>query len=273
MNYRHIYHAGNICDVVKHAVLTLLIAHLKEKEKGFYLLDTHAGIGLYDLQDERAEKTAEAKDGICKFLASPEIPELADYYAILKKLNPQAFRYYPGSPLLAQYLLRAQDRLAACELHPEDFKTLKQTVPKAQAHNRDGYEALQAFLPPPEKRGFVLIDPPYEQPDEFAKLPGLLKAASLRWPQGQYALWYPIKDRPILWKFHEEMAATGISKMLCAEFIYEEEARADRLNGCGFIFINPPWQFDTRLQNLLPKIHAALDTQYHGVTMKWLTAE
>src|ERR1700722_14232108 len=244
MNYRHIYHAGNICDVVKHAVLVLLIEHLRAKDGGFCVLDTHAGIGLYDLHDPRAAKTGEAQGGIMKLLAAAPVPGLEPYYDVLQKLNPQeGFRFYPGSPLLAAHMLRPQDRLIACGLHEEDARELRRNFrdrKQVQIHHRDGYEALRAFLPPEEKRGCVLIDPPYEQPDEFEKLGVAVADAYKRWPQGMFAIWYPIKERPAIWHFHEALIATGIRKQLCAEFVYEEEIRADRLNGCGFILINPP---------------------------------
>jgi len=285
MNYRHIYHAGNICDVVKHAVLTLLIAHLRSKDKAFFILDTHAGIGLYDLHDPRATKTAEAQDGIYKLLASTPLPELGDYYSVLQKLNPEwkpeqpettaQFRYYPGSPLLALHLLEPRDRLVACELHEEDYHELRQYLhhKQAQVHHRDGYEALRAFLPPAEKRGLVLIDPPYESIDEFERLPKAIVDAHQRWPQGQFVIWYPIKERPAIWRFHEALMATGIPKQLCTEFIFEEETRHDRLNGCGLILINPPWQMDEKLRSLFPALHKAMQTPYHGITVKGLTGE
>ncbi len=283
MNYRHIYHAGNICDVVKHAVLTLLVAHLRDKGKSFFVLDTHAGIGLYDLHDPRATKTAEAQDGIYKLLATAPLPELADYYSVLQKLNPQwkagqpetaaQFRYYPGSPLLTCNLLGPHDRLVACELHEEDYQALRQYVHHKQAHihHRDGYEALRAFLPPAEKRGLVLIDPPYESPDEFERLPQAVAEAYKRWPQGQFVIWYPVKERPAIWRFHEALVATGIPKQLCAEFIFEEETRHDRLNGCGLILINPPWQMDEKLQKLLPALHQAMGTRHDEIMVKYLT--
>ena len=280
MNYRHIYHAGNRCDVVKHAVLTLVLAHLRAKEKGFAMLDTHAGIGLYDLSDERAQKTGEADEGIYRLLDAPALPALDDYFGVLRALNPlwkgtgrENFRIYPGSPLLGFHMLRAQDRLIACELHPEDAETLRRHSPddkRLQIHHRDGYEAMSAFLPPPEKRGLVLIDPPYEQPDEFDSLVNRVAEVYRRWPTGICMIWYPVKDRPAIWKFHEALAVSGIPKILCAEFIYQPEVRADRLNGSGLIVINPPWKLDEQMEALFPALHQAMRTEYDGVTVKWL---
>ena len=213
MNYRHIYHAGNRCDVVKHAILTLVLAHLRKKEKGFAVLDSFAGTGLYDLNDPRAQKTGEANGGILNLLDSPALPALANYMGVLLKMNPlwdgksaEGFRVYPGSPLIAFHMLREQDRLMACELHPEDAEALRTLAPadkRVQIHHRDWYEALGAFLPPPEVRGLALIDPPYEQPDEFDALVKRIAEAHRRWASGIFMIWYPIKDRPAIWKFHK----------------------------------------------------------------------
>ena len=283
MNYRHIFHAGNRCDVVKHAILTLVLGHLRAKDKGFAVLDTHAGIGFYDLEDPRALKTNEAAEGIKALLDAPAVPVLADYYAVLRKLNPlwdgkgaAGMRVYPGSPLFAFHLLRDQDRLVACELHPEDAEMLRIHAPadkRVQIHSRDGFEAMGAFLPPPEKRGLVLIDPPYEQPDEFEQTAKRVLEAWRRWPTGVYMVWYPVKDRPAIWTFQEALAAAGITKMLCAEFIYQNEARADRLNGSGLILINPPWKLDEELSALFPALHRAMRTEHQGGGVKWLSAE
>ena len=276
MNYRHIYHAGNICDVVKHAVLVMLLERLREKETPFAVLDTHAGAGLYDLDHPFSLKTAEADAGIDKLSEGEPIAELAQYEAIKATLNGgrRFGSLYPGSPLIISEMIRPVDRLIACELHPEDHQTLRKTMapsPNAHIHQRDGYEALRALLPPPEKRGLVFIDPPFEVTDEFTRLVEATQTVATRWPQGQLAIWYPIKERPAIWRFHEQLVELGLPKMLLVEFIYQEETRADRLNGCGFIFLNPPWQFDTKLAAVLPKIHAALQTPYQGVTIKWLT--
>lgn len=276
MNYRHIYHAGNICDVVKHAVLVMLLERLREKETPFVVLDTHAGEGLYDLDHPFALKTAEADAGIDKLSEAEPIPELAHYEAIKAVLNGgrRIGSLYPGSPLIISEMIRPADRLIACELHPEDCRKLRQTLSlqaNVHIHQRDGYEALRALLPPTEKRGLVFIDPPFEVADEFTRLVEATRTVATRWPQGQLAIWYPIKERPAIWRFHEQLVALGLSKMLLAEFVYQEETRADRLNGCGFIFLNPPWQFDDKLTVVLPKIHAALQTPHQGVTIQWLT--
>jgi 23S rRNA (adenine2030-N6)-methyltransferase len=280
MNYRHIFHAGNRCDVVKHTVLSLVLAHLRAKDKGFAVIDTHAGVGLYDLSDPRAIKTAEADSGIKALLSAPALPILAAYYAILRKLNPlwsghgtENFRVYPGSPLIGFHMLRAQDRLVACELHPEDAEALRLSSPadnRLQLHHRNGYEAMGAFLPPPEKRGLVLIDPPYEQPDEFDTIVKRVREAWQRWPTGIYMIWYPIKERPAIWRFHEALTASGITKILCAEFIFEQEIRSDRLNGSGLIIINPPWKLDEELNSLLPALHQAMHSNHAEKTIKWL---
>jgi 23S rRNA (adenine2030-N6)-methyltransferase len=280
MNYRHIFHAGNICDVVKHSVLALMIGYLRQKETPFCVLDTHAGIGMYDLQDLRAQKTNEAEEGILKLLDAPRLPELESTYGVLQKLNlgwdgksAEGFRYYPGSPLLALHLLRPHDRLVACELHPEDAEELKRQLfpyKQAQTHHRDGYGALNAFLPPAEKRGLVLIDPPFEQPEEFDRLAEALKAAHAKWPQGIFMAWYPIKERPAIWRFHEMLIASGMPKILAAEFIYREETVQGRLNGSGLILINPPWQMDDRLRELFPVLQDTLQTPHAESPIKWL---
>jgi 23S rRNA (adenine2030-N6)-methyltransferase len=281
MNYRHIFHAGNRCDVVKHAALVLLLRHVREKDKPFAVMDTHAGIGLYDLQDPRAGKTREAQDGILRFLSASPLPLLDDYYAVLHKFNPgwdgaaEQLRYYPGSPLIALHMMRAHDRLTACELHEEDAITLRRQCPddkRLHIHHRDGYAAMKAFLPPPEKRGAVLIDPPYEQADEFEQLTQHVIEAHRRWPTGTLMIWYPVKDRPTIWTFHERLRASGIAKILAAEFIYEEELRADRLNGCGLIIVNPPWKLDEELAQTLPLLHQVMLTAHRQYSVQWLNS-
>ena len=272
MNYRHIYHAGNICDVVKHSVLALIIAYLKQKEASFAILDTHAGCGLYDLTDPNAVKTGEAENGVQKLWrayahidTSALPPTIAPYLEALRRMNnDDTLRFYPGSPLLALNLLRAQDRLIACELHPDDARALRHALghnPQAQVHHRDGYEALKAFTPFSEKRGLILIDPPFEKPDEFANLIKAVQQVQTKFPNAVVAIWYPIKERPIIWKFHEAARDSGLDKLLVAEFVYKPEVRHDRLNGSGFLFVNPPWTLESQLKELFPILHTALQTE------------
>jgi 23S rRNA (adenine2030-N6)-methyltransferase len=283
MNYRHIFHAGNRCDVAKHAVLTYLITALRIKEKGFAVLDTHGGIGLYDLLDSRALKTAEARDGIFTLLSRPKAASLSAYFQVLARLNPQwsgegvdHFRVYPGSPLFAFSMLRPQDRLVVCELHPEDAEALRIHAPldkRLQIHHRDGYEALGAFLPPPEKRGLVFIDPPYEQPNEYDIILKRLQESHHKWPTGLFMIWYPVKDRPAIWKFHEALVATGIKKILVAEFIYDDENFHDRLVGSGLILINPPWKAEEAIAQIFRDLHNAFISAVVRTSIKWLSAD
>ena len=270
MNYRHAYHAGNFADVVKHAVLALLLERLAAKPSPYFVLDTHAGIGRYDLAAEAALKTGEAAAGIGRLLAAlagqATPPELAAYLGAVAALNGAAAggempRWYPGSPRLTRALMRPGDRLVLAEAHPEDARALKREFAgeaQVQVHHRDGWGALKAFLPPPERRGLVLIDPPYESADEADRLVAGLAAAHRRWPGGVYALWYPIKERPWVWRLHEALAATGIRRQLVAELTVSPEDDWRRLNGCGMIVINPPWQVDGAISGLLSRLHGAL---------------
>jgi 23S rRNA (adenine2030-N6)-methyltransferase len=248
VNYRHAYHAGNFADCYKHALLVLLLRGMRRKEKPFLVLDTHAGSGRYDLAGGPAEKTGEWRDGIDKLLEARP-PALADYLALIESLG-----LYPGSPLIELALLRASDRLIACELHPEDAATLKAGLAGARnaaVHQRDGYAALRAFLPPAEKRGLILIDPPFEQPDEFAVLTKNLGAAYDKFKSGCYAVWYPVKHRAPVRNFFETLKLTPIRDVIAVEFCLREPVNPARLNGCGLLIINRPYGFETQAGPIL----------------------
>ena len=241
MNYRHIYHAGNFADVMKHALLLRLLAAMQRKAKPFLVLDTHAGIGRYDVTSIEAEKTGEWRDGIGKILENPP-PALAEYVQTVQRLG-----LYPGSPVFAAEALRPNDRLVACELHPEDAATLRRTMrvyENAGVHERDGYEALTAFLPPPEKRALVLIDPPFERTDEFAALANMLGTAWKKFPSGMFVIWYPIKHRAPVRAFFEALKLAGIKDVIAAEFLRRPDTDPARLNGAGLGIINPPYGFE-----------------------------
>ncbi|MBP2290624.1 23S rRNA (adenine(2030)-N(6))-methyltransferase RlmJ [Azospirillum rugosum] len=278
MNYRHIFHAGNPADVMKHAVLALIIDHLRAKPAPFCVLDAHAGIGRYDLDSEPARKTLEFKDGIGRLFGRPAPhPALQPYLDAVAALNPDGdLRWYPGSPRLARALLRDQDRLVVNELHPDDWQTLKAEFAgdrRVSVQHTDAYHALKANLPPREKRGLVLVDPPFEQPDEFARMAEGLATAHKRWPTGVYALWYPIKERPAVWRFQEAVENTGIRKILMVELTWHPEDTHTRLNGSGLLIVNPPWKLDETLRDMLPALHAALPSTGGGAKVDWLVPE
>jgi len=282
MNYRHIYHAGNFADVFKHAVLTLLVERLKDKPAAFCVLDTHAGAGLYDVESPEAQKTGEFARGFGQLGLGREagqggLPaELAPYVAAVRAANPGGgLRFYPGSPRLVRALLRPQDRLVACELHPEDAASLKRLLardPQVQVHRRDGYEALGALLPPREKRGLVLIDPPFEEPGERRQVAQALARAHARWPQGVYAIWYPIKSEAEARLFHGELANTGIRRQLAAEMTVRAGGDPAALNGCGMAVVNPPFRLEATLAGVLPELHARLAAE-GGTRVAWLVKE
>lgn len=257
MNYRHAYHAGNFADVFKHAVLALILDHLRRKDTPFCVIDTHAGIGRYDLAGAAAQRTGEWRDGIGRLLAEEPPPGLEGYLAAVRAANRgRELRWYPGSPRVARWFLRPQDRLALVELHPEDAAELKREFdrdPQVGVHQMDAYTALKALLPPKERRGLVLIDPPFEVTDEFARIVRGLRQALKRWPTGIYAIWYPIKTRPPVAAFHAALAGLGAGPAVAAELLVHPE-RADRLNGCGILVLHPPWTLDERLRQVLPDI-------------------
>jgi 23S rRNA (adenine2030-N6)-methyltransferase len=252
MNYRHIYHAGNFADVMKHALLVPLIRAMQRKDKPFLLLDTHAGIGRYDVTSEAAEKTGEWREGIGRLLDAPP-PALAAYVALVQSLG-----LYPGSPALAAALLRPTDRLVLCELHPEDAAVLRRTMRGTGAvHERDGYEALTAFLPPPEKRALVLIDPPFERTDEFATLTKALVAAYRKLPSAVFVVWYPIKHRAPVRDFFEGLKLTPLRDVIACELLRRPDTSPASLNGCGLLIVNPPYGFEAEAAPILEACGAA----------------
>ncbi|MFV3131991.1 23S rRNA (adenine(2030)-N(6))-methyltransferase RlmJ [Niveispirillum sp. KHB5.9] len=282
MNYRHIFHAGNAADVMKHAVLAWLLDRLGTKDAPFFVLDTHAGIGRYDLDNQAATRTGEALRGIRRVLAdggADRLPEGAKpYLDLLAKLNEGAdgVKTYPGSPLISRMMMRERDRLVLAELHVEDVKTLRtlfQGDGQIAVHHMDGWLSLKAHLPPKERRGLVVIDPPFEAPDEYERMVAALALAHRRWATGQYLLWYPVKDRTAVWRFHQMLEDTGIPKMLAAELCWSDDDRSDRLNGSGLILVNPPWRTEETLNELLPALQTGLAAGIGPLGCRWLRDE
>ncbi|MGH8123036.1 MAG: 23S rRNA (adenine(2030)-N(6))-methyltransferase RlmJ, partial [Rudaea sp.] len=244
MNYRHAFHAGNFADVFKHAILVGLIDALKAKPAPFCYIDTHAGAGKYDFRDEEARKTGEHVDGVQRLLIAPSLPDsLRRYFDLLRAANSADasghLNVYPGSPLIASLLMRATDRAALCELQPDEAAKLKALFAhdaRVGVHQRDGYVALEGLLPPKERRGLVLIDPPFEvQHAEFGLIRDALESAYARWPTGIYAIWYPIKLRRAVLPFYRRFVSKGIKKTLMAELMLHADDSPLRLNGCGMV--------------------------------------
>jgi 23S rRNA (adenine2030-N6)-methyltransferase len=270
VNYRHAFHAGNFADCFKHALLMVLLEAMQRKDKPFLVLDTHAGTGRYDLTSGPAGRTGEWRDGIGKLLEM-QPPALASYLACIEKLG-----LYPGSPVIAAKLIRPGDRLIACELHPEDAPILKAelaTAPNAAVHQRDGYAALRAFLPPPEKRALILIDPPFEAPDEFATLTKNLAAAYERFKSGCYVIWYPIKHRAPVRNFFETLKLTPLRDVIATEFLRREPLNPARLNGCGLLIVNPPFGFEAQAEPILQAFKNTLGEAGSGVAIERLIDE
>jgi 23S rRNA (adenine2030-N6)-methyltransferase len=268
MNYRHAFHAGGFTDVTKHAAMALILEHLKTKEAPFCVVDTHAGIGRYDLWSEPAQRTGEYRDGILKVVRDPP-PGLEPYLKVVRAMNDGGphVRWYPGSPGLAQALTREQDRIVLLELHPDDARTLADAFAhdaRIRVQQADGYVGLKALLPPRERRGLVLIDPPFEVTDEFARIVRGLGHAHRRWATGIYMIWYPIKHRGPVKAFHDALAASGIRKILVAELLLRPDTDPDRLNGSGLVIVNPPWQLDANLAQLFPALLTKFDARDSG---------
>jgi len=264
MNYRHAFHAGNFADVVKHALLARAVMHLRKKEAAFRVIDTHAGSGLTDLSGDEARRGAEWQDGIGRvfgFAFNAEAAALlAPYLAAIAAFNPDgALARYPGSPLLIRQWLRPQDRLIACELEPAAARALSQNLhgdPRVKAIAIDGWTALNAYIPPKEKRGLVLIDPPFERANELQHAAEALGAAHRKWPGGTVLLWYPLKDPGERARFAKTIAALGLVKSLQIE-LYCNAIDGTKLKGTGLIIVNAPWTLAAEAQILLPTLAAA----------------
>lgn len=255
MNYRHIFHAGSFADVFKHCILSLILEKMSEKDKAFSYIDTHAGIGLYDLQSEAARRSPEFEKGIKKLLSDPNpIPELTPYLNIVKKFQPSnQLAYYPGSPLFANAMLRTQDKMILNEYHPEDFQLLKTNLgkdPQLHYHHRDAYEFLPAVLPPTTKRGVILIDPPFERDDEFSAILEVVKKSGKRFSQGVYMIWYPIVSQRYQ-TFVKQMISNAFGSVLISELSLDKIYFVKtQLVGCGVVIINPPWQLDIAVKKV-----------------------
>ena len=272
MNYRHAFHAGGFADVIKHIVLVRVLTYLHEKPAAFRVIDSHAGAGLYDLTGEQAQRGGEWLTGIARILqarfSEATAALLKPYLDVVRAFNPQAnmLAAYPGSPLFARALLRPQDRLTACEVEPSARKALIDALrndKQARVVDLDGWVALPAFVPPNERRGLVLIDPPFEAKDEFARLEKGFLAAFNKWPTGIFLLWYPAKSRRLTDQLARQVARAAAStrpaaKCLRLEFSVAPQTQDAALASCGLLIVNPPWTLQDELKIILPELEKPL---------------
>ena len=271
MNYRHAFHAGGFADVIKHIVLVRILTYLQEKASPFRFIDTHAGAGLYDLTSEEARRGGDWLAGIARLrqarFSADTAPLIEPYLDIVRAFNPDSeLKAYPGSPLIARALLRPQDRLTACEVEPKARKRLVEALRRdaqARVADIDGWLALPAFVPPNERRGLVLIDPPYEQKDEFERLAEGFAQAFAKWPTGSYLLWYPVKSRRAtddLARRVAEAVTAGPSpgKCLRLEFSVAPRNAGAALTSAGLLIVNPPWTLSGELKAILPELQKPL---------------
>lgn len=262
MNYRHGFHAGNFADVLKHVVLTRILTHLNAKDKPWRVIDTHAGAGRYDLGSEEALKTHEWRDGVARIEQSPLAPAVEELLkpwreALAAARARHGAETYPGSPWLCRQAMRADDRLIAAELHEHTFRKLAQALgrdERCKALEIDGWTALRANVPPKERRGLVLIDPPFEEKDEFATLAAEFIAAHRKWQTGIYALWYPIKDERAVESLLDSILEAGIGRLLRLEIDVDRPDAAGGLSATGMIIVNPPWLLAQEAGILLPAL-------------------
>lgn len=281
MNYRHHYHAGNFADVMKHILLVGLLQALQKKDNAFCYIDTHAGRGWYDLAAAPSQQTGEYLEGVRKLTPEKQPPSasISQYFADLNALKEQFGKaYYGGSPWFALKNIRPQDRMVLMEYHPVDAEKLRYNFhyqPQVAVHHRDAYEGLTALIPPKEKRGLVLIDPPYEEErHDYPQVVELLAKAHAKWPTGTFAIWYPIKTRAAIDLFERRLVKTGIRKQLVCELCVMPDDNALGLNGSGLLIVNPPFQFaeeaDKVLQWLLPQLSQHVMAK---AGVRWLVAE
>ncbi|MDM8348408.1 23S rRNA (adenine(2030)-N(6))-methyltransferase RlmJ [Pseudomonas sp. sp1636] len=278
MNYRHAFHAGNHADVLKHVILSRLIALLSRKEAPFAYLDSHAGVGLYDLAGDQASRTGEWLQGIARLWRAEDVPDqLVDYLEVIRAMNPDGvLRHYPGSPELARMLTREQDRLHLNEKHPEDGRLLKENMAadrRVAVHLGEGWYVPRALLPTREKRVLLLIDPPFEQADEQERCVQALSEAIGRMRQAVVAIWYPIKELGQLRRFYRDLEKSNAPKLLRIELYVHPADDAQRLNGSGLVISNPPWGLEDELKQILPWLTSLLGQSQAGWRMDWLIEE
>jgi 23S rRNA (adenine2030-N6)-methyltransferase len=279
LSYRHAFHAGNFADVLKHSVLTLVLEYMTRKDKGFYYIDSHSGAGMYQLADEYAQKTGEYKDGIAKLIENDDLPEaLQPYIDLVKDLNRESdeLALYPGSPGIARQFTRRQDSVHLFELHPTDIEHLKeysQRWNKSHVKQSDGYQGVLGLVPPPNRRGVVLIDPPYELKEDYLKAVRTIVNAYKKFATGTYILWYPVVKRELVEQMQDAFTKSEVRNLLQVEFCQKADTLEYGMTGTGLFIVNPPWQLKTQLNEILPYLKANLGSEETQFTLQQLIAE
>jgi 23S rRNA (adenine2030-N6)-methyltransferase len=259
MNYHHDYHAGNFADVLKHVVLARVLNYMKQKPKPFRVIDTHAGGGLYDLESAESAKTAEWQDGIGRIFDADPPKAVADllepYLDAVRSVNGVGLRYYPGSPLIARHLMRDDDVLVVNELADDEFQRLKSEFRRAKATtvlNIDARHAVKSLLPPKERRGLILIDPPFEEKNEFVELAKTVDEALSRFATGTYLIWYPLKDEAAADQFIASATARPEVEFLDVRLWVSRPFAGLGLTATGILVLNPPFVLQSELETVLP---------------------
>jgi len=279
LSYRHAFHAGNFADVLKHSVLTLVLEYMTRKDKGFYYIDSHSGAGMYQLSDEYAQKTGEYKDGIAKLIENNDLPEaLQPYIDLVKDLNREIeeLSLYPGSPGIARQFTRRQDSAHLFELHPTDLEHLKeysQRWNKSHVKQSDGYQGVLGLVPPPNRRGVVLIDPPYELKEDYLKAVRTIVNAYKKFATGTYILWYPVVKRELVEQMQDAFTKSEVRNLLQVEYCQQADTDEYGMTGTGLFIVNPPWQLNSQLDEILPYLKANLGNSESQYSVKQLIAE
>jgi 23S rRNA (adenine2030-N6)-methyltransferase len=279
LSYRHIFHAGNFADVFKHALLTRLLSGISAKEKPYLYLDTHAGIARYDLRHPWAQKVREYENGIARVWHAKDAPRTIEpYLDIVRAVNPDGtLHVYPGSPLIARQFMRSADRMVLVELNKVDCAELKAVFEherRVAVQLMDAYQSLKAYLPPPERRGLVLVDSSFDRAREFDRIVNALKEAHARWPTGMYAVWYPIMEPAPMRDFARDIERSGIRKVLRLEMTVRERDESEIIPGCGMLVVNPPWHFDREAKLILEWLANKLTVSGRGSSrVEWLVPE
>jgi 23S rRNA (adenine2030-N6)-methyltransferase len=281
LSYRHAFHAGNFADVLKHSVLSLVLEYMTRKEKGFHYIDSHSGAGMYQLADEYAQKTGEYKDGIAKIINDDDAPEaLEPYLSLINSLNltptDGGLDVYPGSPGIAKAFVRRQDSSHLFELHPTDIQHLEefcQRWRKVFVKQTDGYQGVLGLVPPPSRRGVVLIDPPFELKEDYQKAVKTIAKAYAKFSTGTYILWYPVVKRHFIDQMQQDFTNSDVKNLLQVEFRLEDDTEEYGMTGTGLFIVNPPWQLSQQLEEILPYMKAKLGTNKSSYTLNQLIAE